>query len=145
MWVSPATDTSALGKGRRRVHIPRGWLDGCWKFHLLSVVGWRRTMPAGRASSRSGLPIPLWLLLYLFTWIPVVARYWSFCAVRDDIVLDSRAILMVSEMTMILGLCTARRTSSLVTWLVMTGGIRGQRARERGWGVRASLGGVGTQ
>lgn len=69
-------------------------------------------------------------------------------AIRDDIMLDSRAILLFSEKTMTLALRSARGTSSLVTWLVMTGGsgdsdlAGGRKEKVRG---QASLGGVGTQ
>lgn len=62
--------------------------------------------------------------------------------------LDSRAILLFGERTMTLALRSARGTSSLVTWLVMTGGFGdsdlagGRKEKVRG---QASLGGVGTQ
>ena len=62
--------------------------------------------------------------------------------------LDSRAILLFSEKTMTLALRSARGTSSLVTWLVMTGAsgdsdlAGGRKEKVRG---QASLGGVGTQ
>ena len=69
-------------------------------------------------------------------------------AIRDDIMLGSRAILMFSEKTMTLALLSARGTSSLVTCLVMTRGCGdsdlagGRKEKVRG---QASLGGVGAQ
>ena len=113
----------------------------------MSMAGWQRTVLAVRAAQ--SLPIPLWQLIYLIHLGNSCSRVeCGVSAIRDNIMLDSRAFLMFSENTMTLTLSSVRGASSLVTWLVMTGGF-GDSDLAGGWKEKvrgqASLGGVGTQ
>ena len=80
------------------------------------MAGWQRTVLAVRAAQ--SLPIPLWQLIYLIHLGNSCSRVeCGVSAIRDNIMLDSRAFLMFSENTMTLTLSSVRGASSLVTWL----------------------------
>ena len=156
IWVTQKAGN--VGEFLKQYFLP--WARGAAVFLILETgltdagesICWARLAgrePCQQSGSAQTLPIPLWQLIYLIHLdISCSKVEGGVSAIRDDIILGSRAILTFSEKTMTLALLSARGTSSLVTCLVMTRGCGdsdlagGRKEKVRG---QASLGGVGAQ